>query len=277
MRVQRHTDARAFNDLIAPALEPAERENNVLLGAARRLAHAPDAAALMATVEEDGAIVCAALLTLPFNLLISAAPAAAIEALAEQLHAWRIALPAVIGLPSVSDAFAAIWQRRHGCRAARGKEMRLLALGTTPAAPAVPGELRAAGPPDAALLTAWADAFFPEVGLPNAERDLFVARLDEEIAAERLWLWDCDGQPVSMLGYRETTARAVRIGPVYTPRTCRGRGFASAAVAEVSRRQLASGRSWCLLFADVENPTSTALYRRLGYAEVCLYREYRFT
>jgi predicted GNAT family acetyltransferase len=37
------------------------------------------------------------------------------------------------------------------------------------------------------------------------------------------------------------------------------------------------GRSWCLLFADVENPTSTGLYRRLGFEDVCLYREYRFT
>ena len=51
---------------------------------------------------------------------------------------------------------------------------------------------------------------------------------------------------------------------------------AGAAVAEVSRRLLAGGRTWCLLFADVENPTSTALYRRLGYQDICLYREYRF-
>jgi predicted GNAT family acetyltransferase len=72
-------------------------------------------------------------------------------------------------------------------------------------------------------------------------------------------------------------SRAVRIGPVYTPRSHRGRGFASAAVAELSRRLLADGRSWCLLFADVENPTSMALYRRIGFADVCLYREYRFT
>jgi hypothetical protein len=277
MRVQRYTDAGAFYDRILPALEPAERENNVLLGAARRLARGPDEAPLMVTVEEDGTIVCAALLTLPFNLLISPAPAAVLEALTEQLHAWRMALPGVIGLPSVSDAFAALWQRRRGCQAARGKEMQLLALRTAPAAPAVPGELRAAGPPDVPLLTAWGGDFFPEVGLPNVERDVFVARLDEEIAAERLWLWDCNGQPVSMLGYRETTARAIRIGPVYTPRACRGRGFASAAVAGLSRRLLASWRSWCLLFADVENPTSTALYRRLGYEAVCLYREYRFT
>lgn len=277
MRVQRYTDARAFNDCIAPALEPAERENNLLLGAARRLTHSPDEAGFMASVEADGTVICAALLAPPFNLLISPAPVAVLEPLAWQLQAWHIAIPGVMALAPVSVAFAALWQRLQRCGAERGKDLQLLALGATPKAAAAPGMLRAAAPTDIPLLTAWGGEFFSEVGLPSGDRDLFVARLDEAIAAERLWLWEDDNHPVSMLGYSETTVRAVRIGPVYTPRACRSRGFASAAVAELSHRLLASGRSWCLLFADVENPTSTALYRRLGYEDVCLYREYRFT
>jgi hypothetical protein len=276
MRVQRHTDARAFNDRIAPALEPAERENNLLLGAARRLARSPDDAAFMAIVEADGDVVCAALLVPPFNLLISPAPTPTLEALARQLQAWGIAIPGVMALAPVSVAFAALWQRLRRCGAERGKELQLLALGIAPKAPAAPGMLRAAAATDIPVLTSWGGEFFAEVGLPSAERDLFVARIDETIAAERLWLWEADGAPVAMLGYSETTARAVRIGPVYTPRFHRGRGFASAAVAGLSRRLLAGGRSWCLLFADVENPISTALYRRIGFEEVCLYREYRF-
>lgn len=277
MRVQRYTDARAFNDRIAPALEPAERENNLLLGAARRLTRSPDEADFMASVEAGGTIICAALVVPPFNLLISPAPAAVLETLARQLQAWRIAIPGVMALAPVSVAFAALWQRLQRCGAERGKDLQLLALGAAPDATAALGKLRAAAATDIPLLTAWGGEFFSEVGLPSADRDLFVARLDEAITTEGLWLWESDGRPVSMLGYSETTVRAVRIGPVYTPRTCRGRGFASAAVAELSRRLLVSGRSWCLLFADVENPTSTALYRRLGYEDVCLYREYRFT
>jgi hypothetical protein len=277
MRVQRYTDARAFSDRIAPALEPAERENNLLLGAARRLTRSPDETAFMAGVEADGTIVCAALLVPPFNLLISPAPSVVLEALAEQLRAWGIAIPGVMALAPVAVAFAALWQRLQGCGAERGKDLQLLALSAAPKATVAPGALRAAVAADIPMLIDWSDEFFPEVGLPSADRDLFVARLDEAIAAERLWLWECDGRPVSMLGYSETTARAVRIGPVYTPRACRGRGFASAAVSGLSRRLLASGRSWCLLLADVENPISTALYRRIGYEDVCVYREYRFT
>jgi uncharacterized protein len=277
MRVPRHTDASAFHDRILAALEPAERENNVLLGAVRRLVRSPDEAAVMASVEEDERLACAALLTPPFNLLISPAPPAAFEALGEQLHAWRIALPGVIALAPVSDAFAAIWQRRAGCRAERGKEMQFFALGAAPQAPAVPGGLRAALTGDIPLLIAWAEEFFCEAGLPPHEHDVFVAHLNETPAPQHLWLWEVEGQRVSMLRHHPTTTRTARIGLVYTPPAHRGRGFASAAVAEVSRRLLASGRSWCLLFADVENATSTALYRRLGYEDICLYREYRFT
>jgi len=276
MRVHRYTDARAFNDRIVPALASAEHESNVLLGAARSLADAPDETVVMASVEEDGRITCAALLTPPFNLLISPAPAPALDVLAEHLHAWRAALRGVIGLATTSDTFAALWQRRRGCRAERGTEMRLLALGVAPHAPATPGALRAARANDAALLVVWAKDFFRETGLPPHEHDVFVAELDDMLSTQRLWLWETDGQPVAMLRHNMTTARSARIGMVYTEPAWRGRGFATAAVAEVSRRLLAAGRSWCLLFADVENPTSTALYRRLGYQDVCLYREYRF-
>src|SRR5882672_5206697 len=143
MQVQRHTDARAFNDRIAPALEPAERENNLLLGAARRLARSPDDDAFMASVEADGNVVCAALLVPPFNLLISPAPTATLEALARQLQAWGIAIPGVMALAPVSVAFAALWQRLQRCSAERGKELQLLALGVAPKATAAPGMLRA--------------------------------------------------------------------------------------------------------------------------------------
>lgn len=276
MRVQCYTDARAFNQRIASALEAAERENNLLLGAVRRLAGSPDETAFMASIETDETVIGAALLARPFNLLISPAPATALEALARQLQAWRVAIPGVMALAPVSVAFAELWQRLQICEAKRGKDLQLLALGEAPRVPDMPGALRVATAADVPILTAWSGEFFPEVGLPDAERVLFVAHLDEAIAAGRMWLWEVEGAPVSMLCHSETTARSARIGPVYTPRPHRGRGFTSAAVAGLSARLLAGGRSWCLLFADVGNPVSAALYRRIGYEDVCLYREYRF-
>ncbi|MEZ5093819.1 GNAT family N-acetyltransferase [Nocardioides sp.] len=64
-----------------------------------------------------------------------------------------------------------------------------------------------------------------------------------------------------------------RVGPVFTPREHRGRGYAAAAVALVSARLLEQGVRVCL-FTDQANPTSNALYERLGYRRVVDMAEY---
>nr|WP_231924447.1 GNAT family N-acetyltransferase [Micromonospora chokoriensis] len=58
-----------------------------------------------------------------------------------------------------------------------------------------------------------------------------------------------------------------RIGPVYTPPAQRGRGWASNAVAEVSRRIQADGARVCL-YTDQANLTSNKIYAALGYRPV---------
>lgn len=54
---------------------------------------------------------------------------------------------------------------------------------------------------------------------------------------------------------------------MYTPPSQRGRGWASSAVAEVSRRLQAQGARVCL-FTDQANPTSNKIYEALGYHPV---------
>ena len=55
-----------------------------------------------------------------------------------------------------------------------------------------------------------------------------------------------------------------RVGPVYTPPEQRRKGYASAAVAEVSQRFLDAGARVCL-YTDQANPTSNGIYQALGY------------
>ena len=71
-----------------------------------------------------------------------------------------------------------------------------------------------------------------------------------------------------MSGYSPPVANSIRIGPVYTPPDLRGKGYATALVANQSRRFLEDGRSHCLLYTDLANPTSNAIYRRIGYQQV---------
>ena len=70
-------------------------------------------------------------------------------------------------------------------------------------------------------------------------------------------------QPVS-----PTPAYGVsRVGPVFTPREYRGHGYASYAVAELTRRGLQDGIRMCL-FTDQANPTSNKIYEAMGYERV---------
>jgi predicted GNAT family acetyltransferase len=275
MQARRFTDAAAFSACVRPLLMRQERENNVPLGIVRRLVDKPRDAALMIAIEDSDQPVCAAIMTPPFKLVLSSGPTAAVAPLVEHLRMEGIALPGVTSLAPMADAFAAAWRMHYAGRIDMLFEINLLALGVAPAAAAAPGALRAATAHDLPLLRDWATAFFAEVGFPASERDSFIADLGDRIAVARLWLWE-NGEPACMLGHTETTPRTARIGPVFTPRGTRGKGYATAAVSELTRRLLAGGRAWCLLFADVANPTSMGMYRRIGYEEVCLCREYRF-
>ena len=67
---------------------------------------------------------------------------------------------------------------------------------------------------------------------------------------------------------RGRTPNSIRVGYVYTPRELRGRGYASATVAEVSQRMLDSGLRFCVLYTDLSNQTSNAIYQRIGYQVV---------
>jgi predicted GNAT family acetyltransferase len=275
MSVRRFTDARAFDERVGPMLMRQERENNVPLGIVRGLVAKPNEAALMLAVEESDQPICAAVMTPPFKLVLSSGPAAAVAPLVDYLRTDGIALPGVMSLAAIADACAAAWRQHHAGRIDRHFDIKLLAIGAAPAAPAAPGSLRAATTHDIPLLRAWGATFHDEVGFPAGERDSFIARLPDMIAVPRLWLWE-NGEPVCMLAHNETTVRTARIGPVFTPRAARGKGYATAAVSALTRRLLADGRAWCLLFADVANPTAMGMYGRIGYQEVGLYREYKF-
>lgn len=63
---------------------------------------------------------------------------------------------------------------------------------------------------------------------------------------------------------------------VHTPVALRGRGYAGAVTAEVSRAALAAGARDVVLFADRANPTSNALYQRLGYRPLADWSGYDF-
>ncbi|MEU8438766.1 GNAT family N-acetyltransferase [Streptomyces sp. NPDC029216] len=67
------------------------------------------------------------------------------------------------------------------------------------------------------------------------------------------------------------------MAPVYTPSHLRGRGYASAVTAAVTQDALNNGADNVLLFTDLANPISNALYQYLGYRPVADFVNCRFS
>ncbi|MGW7514453.1 GNAT family N-acetyltransferase [Streptomyces sp. NPDC054796] len=190
------------------------------------------------------------------------------EALARRLAALGHTVPGVGADRDTAAAFAAAWQRHTGAAPKLRERQRLYRLGSLAAPePRPEGRARVAGPQDREQLVRWHREFDGAIGAALSTSDGSWA--DARIADGRVTFWETpDGTPVSMAGVTPTVAGQVRVSPVYTPAPLRGRGYAGAATAEVSRAALAAGAAEVLLFADLANPTSNALYQRIGYRPV---------
>lgn len=70
---------------------------------------------------------------------------------------------------------------------------------------------------------------------------------------------------LSMVNYGREFASTASISLVYTPEQLRKNGYASIAVAELTKLLLDSGKTEINLFTDISNPTSNKIYQDIGY------------
>ncbi|WP_129308492.1 GNAT family N-acetyltransferase [Streptomyces sp. L2] len=214
--------------------------------------------------------------TPPFPVNITPLTAADAEALAAHLAERGLPVPDVMAERDTAEAFAKEWERLTGATAELRERERLYRLTElTPPRPAPEGRPRVAGPADRDLLIRWHTEFKEAAGLRAGQPAEQWA--DARIAYGGITLWETpDGTPVSMAGATPEIAGQVRLAPVYTLAHLRGRGYAGAVTAAVSAAAVASGVTEVLLFTDLANPTSNALYQRLGYREVADFAVYGF-
>ena len=265
-RVVVHATARAFRERAEPWLLRAEAEHALVLGIAARLCDGDHPAPFLATVETAGGVAGVALRTPPHKLLLTQMPAAAAPPLADAVAERFARLPAVLGPPEAAWAFGREWAGRHGLEARAGMRQRVFELRRlVPPSRPVPGQARPARVPDLDTVADWLAAFEAEAGVttPSDAR----AWAERHVGAGDVWLWD-DGGPVAMSAVIARSPTGARVGAVYTPAPLRGRGYATAVVAALSRRLLDGGCAFCSLYTDLSNPTSNGIYRRLGYTPV---------
>lgn len=229
-------------------------------------------------VRDGGRVVGVAMRTAPFApypLYLLSMPEEGARALARALHDRGEEVAAVNGALPAAEHFADEVARLCGGTARAHERVRLWEASevVVPALPA--GRLRAARADDVDLAVAWWNAFFADAaeqagrpgeehGGERMERDEMARRVEEGL----VWLWeDEDGHVVHLTAHNPPAYGVARIGPVYTPRAARGRGYASATVAALTQRILDQGTRPCL-FTDQDNPTSNKIYEAVGYRPI---------
>lgn len=212
----------------------------------------------------------------PYPPFLMEMPEAAAVGLAEELLTRDQPLGGINGAAGPARALAARVAQARGVPWRVAVHTRLFELGDLIPPRPVPGRLRPVdpeSPEELALLRDWVGEFHRDADAQAGRPEGFSSEATDWDEAElrrvatKSWWWEVDGAIVHLVGVNPPAMGVARVGPVYTPAAYRGRGYASAAVAQVSLRILDGGDRACL-YTDQANPTSNAIYQRLGYRRV---------
>ena len=277
MEVHRLHDPEAFLGAAERFLVTHEARNNLLLGLAGTLRDHPATypAFDLWLVEDHGSVVGAALQTPPHNLVLAKpSDGDVLDVLARAIVGAGARLPGVSGARPEVAIFADRWVSAAGGSWHPQVEMGVYALRSVLATPRAPGGSRLASMGELDLVVGLVEAFTDEAADqmlrdPGATRKTIEARLGSRPEEGGFWIWEHDDTVVCISGHGGFTPNGIRIGPVYTSPDHRGRGYATSLVAEQSAWLLGHGRSFCFLYTDLGNPTSNAIYRRIGYERIC--------
>jgi predicted GNAT family acetyltransferase len=277
VEVARFDDAAAFLAEAEPLLLADEARHNLILGIAGTIRDSPDhyTARDFWLVRDGVNVVAAGLRTPPYNLVLARPESPqALAALAEALAGEE--LPGVVGAEPEAVDFASLWTERTGIPARTNMRQGVYALERVEPPPTPPGSARVATTHDREIALRWWIAFAEEAlheSSPGTE--LAEVMIDYRLSSPSagILLWEDGGRPVSLAAWSGPTPNGIRVSPVYTPPELRGHGYATALTAELSQRLLdgrlfEGGRRFCFLFTDLANPTSNAIYERIGYRRV---------
>ncbi len=271
MRIRFYPQALDAGVAVIPFLMRDEAANSVALGvfgAMRRDPARYPVAHFWSAEDEEGTTVGGAWHTPPHPIGLTDMPSAAAPLLVSAVAASASAPTRVFGPPAVAGRFKDLWCAARGVAVVERTGLRLLrAEQVIPPPFAVEGTMRVAASSDRDLLLEWSEAFCADCGLSTTPDELRRS-VDSTIGNGVRFLWNDDAaRPVAMAGVPVSDSRVARIGWVYTPPALRGRGFATALVAALTRSLLAQGRI-CVLHTDAANPTSNGIYERIGYRQI---------
>lgn len=286
MRCRLYKDVASFYWDAVPVLMRGEARNMIPLGNLMIGQEGKDKTGwrdpahwLMAAVSHGADIRLVVLMTPPHNLTLYAADNqiddAALACLIDALLEADIPIPGVMTEKALAERFAHAYCAAAGLESSVHKSLRLYELREVNPA-ILSGQIRLATESDMAFLPYWCEGFASDCfGSP------FAVQNDPEpyryhVSAGNLYILMDGGTPVSMANISRQMRTVCGVGHVYTPPYFRGKGYATACVASLSRLILDRGFASCVLYTDLANPTSNSIYQKIGYRPLCDSLEIKF-
>jgi len=270
MRLLRFRSAAAFEAAAWSWMADDERTNNLILS---RLHAARFNDEVRSWLVMDGDAPQLALLETPLHLVLSGGSVQGAEFLAKNLE---VEVRQIVGHAPVADAFAEHLYPKIG---SVSMDMTFYTLDRVEPFRSPAGYIRAATHAELDELAPPAVAAEREMHVVEQVPDpeAIESTLRQAIDDGRQFVW-AEGSAIrAIASYVSPFKHAgARIRGVYTPPEFRGRGFGTAITGALAARLLNGGQAWVALFADNANPTSTGIYRRLGFQPHSIFRTWRF-
>ena len=270
MNIKLFDDLTEFAEKTRPFLEKDEARHNLIMGVVtslqrqpRRRRHRP----ILGVIESKNEIKLIGVMTPPRKMILTGyeADIAAVKPFVDCLKAKNKKVPAVFGPATLATAFADLWlveAERPYRQAAHQAIYQITAVNNL----SLPkGALRNPYPEELDLITDWIFGFHRDAHTDQSPS--LATQVAGQLMQNRdLFVWaDDDDQPKSMAAKSRPTKNGVAVNMVYTPPEERGKGYATACVAQLSQRLLDDGYQFCTLFTDLNNLVSNHTYQKIGY------------
>ncbi|WP_240339668.1 GNAT family N-acetyltransferase [Halobacillus ihumii] len=269
MRIEETADAAGFARQAEPLLLQKEAENNLPLGIIERWKHGSEkgSSASMLTIYKGEEPVYITLRTPPHLWILPAISTINQESLthlAYFLYENEYEVPGVLGESDAVRWFVEAWEQCSGQSGVLHMKQGIYRLDHLKPVLKNDGELIVAEQKDYPLLVKWLTKYGYETG-ESFHKERAAQLAGDMISDQRMHFWQVNGTIVSMVCRARTTPNGATVNAVFTPDEYKRKGYATQAVASLTKTLLAEGYEFCALYTDLANATSNTIYKKIGY------------
>ncbi|WP_313892022.1 GNAT family N-acetyltransferase [Psychrobacillus sp.] len=273
MNFQQYDSADDFAQVAMPFLEKNEDKFSLFLGVLQGIRQGNYENPFMASIEEEGELLALFQMTPPHPLNIifvnEERMEVCIDLVISELIKQSIPVESIISGKEWAYSFAEKWQEQTGQSASILMDQGLYRLDQVDDSIEMsPGAWRYANEQDRVLVEAWYHLFVQDTGLPPSKNHAEVqTHVKQMVDNQEVFLWEHNGETVSMMKKARPTEHGVTVSLVFTPKEQRKKGYARTMVAAGSK-ELLEEFQFCVLYTDMLNPTSNKIYQEIGYQKI---------